>query len=288
MKVMAGVEHIKGTQVNIKVEPLGLVHTIDKIADHKVDKKYSITDVDLYKDGCILVSSLSNELLKFNQSGEFVANIQLAHNVRVNKMYTMVNGCIMYSDTEGKRVVMCNDKLEEISQFGKGILKHPSGLTVNNEKRVMHVADFIDHCVFKFDIDDGRKLGEIGFEDGELYYSRDVSLTKEGNLLVTDWDNHRIPMFDANGTFAKTFVSEGEQDGKVRYPCAIEMDRDDNIIVASENKVQLFDENGVFIKRIDGINDGINSPCGISVISNRPRRVAIANGGKNNVKIFNY
>ncbi|XP_033125388.1 E3 ubiquitin-protein ligase TRIM71-like [Anneissia japonica] len=292
MKFIAGEAHIIGSPVNIKVESLGLVHTTGNISDYKEHmKENKVADVVLDTDGCILVSSASKDILKFNQSGSFVARIQVPQDVKVHSMHLMSDGHMVYSDFLGRCVVMCDDKFKEIISFGKGILKYPDGLTVNKKTRVLYVADKEVHCVFKFNVDDGRLLGKIGSEGsevGQMNKPQDVTLTKEGHMIIADFSNHRIQMFDANDKFMRILVGFSKEDGKVWGPCGVTMDMDENIIVSSNHKLQLFDKNGVFIKRIDHEDDGLNVPLGITVISNRPRRVAVANYTANNINIFNY
>ncbi|XP_033108610.1 E3 ubiquitin-protein ligase TRIM71-like [Anneissia japonica] len=291
MKIIAGEAHIKGSPVNIKVESLGLVHTTGNISDYKEHmKENKVTDVMLDKDGCILVSSRSKDILKFNQSGSFVSRIQVPQDVKVFKMHLMSDGHMVYSDDLEKCVVMCDDKYQKTISFGKGILKEPWGLTVNKTTGVLYVADGKAHCVFKFSIDDGRLLGKIGSEGsevGQMNKPIDVTLTKEGHMIIADFANNRIQMFHANEKFLRIIVGFSKEDGKVWGPCGVTMDMDENIIVSSNHKLQLFDKNGVFIKRIDHEDDGLNVPIG-TVISNRSRRVAVANNRANNVKIFNY
>ncbi|XP_033112143.1 tripartite motif-containing protein 2-like [Anneissia japonica] len=292
MKITAGAAHIKGSPVKVKVEPLGLVHTIGNILDYKEhNKTENVSDLVLDRDGCILVSSYSKDILKFNQSGSFVARIQMPKDVEVNRMYQMNDGHMIYSDFLSKCVVMCDDKFQEIRSFGKGILKFPIGLTLHKETRALYVADRNYHCVYKFNVDDGRLLGKVGSEGGELGQMKipqSVTLTMEGHVIVADFGNRRIQMFDASGKFMRILVDSGKGDGKVWGPHCVTMDMDENILVSSNDKLQLFDKNGVFIKRIDCEYDGLYIPLGITVISERPRRVAVANNGKNNVKIFNY
>ncbi|XP_033116785.1 E3 ubiquitin-protein ligase TRIM71-like [Anneissia japonica] len=292
MKITAGAAQIKGSPVNVKVETLGLVLTIDNISDFKEHQKNkNITGVELDRDGCILVLSASKDILKFNQSGSYVARIQLLHDAQVDSVHQMADGHMLYSDNFTKRVVMCDDKFQEIRSFGKGTIRNPWGLTVNRETRVLYVADYAAHCVFKFNVDDGRMLGKIGSEGSkeiQMYKPEYVTLTKEGYVIVVDFGNNRLQMFDANDKFMRILVGCGKEDGKVRGPHGVTMDMDENIIVSSNDKLQLFDKNGVFIKRIDHEDDGLDIPAGITVISYRPRRVAVRNYGANNVKIFNY
>ncbi|XP_033123798.1 E3 ubiquitin-protein ligase TRIM71-like [Anneissia japonica] len=292
MKITTGAAHIKGSPVNIKVESQGLVYTIGNISDYKENQKESyVSDLVLDTDGCILVSSFSKYILKFNQSGSFVDGLQVPQDVDINRMHLMFDGHMVFSDHKNKCVVMCDDTFQEIISFGKAVLKYPDGLTVNNETRILYVADRDTHCVFKFNVDDGRQLGKIGSKGskvGQMNTPDDVTLTKEGYVIVADRKNNRIQMFDANDKFMRILVGCGEEDGKVISPHGVIIDMDENIIVSSDHKLQLFNRSSVFIKRIDHKDDGLDIPNGITVISNKPRRVAVANHKPNNVKFYNY
>ncbi|XP_071947250.1 uncharacterized protein [Antedon mediterranea] len=284
--------HVIGSPVSIKVEPIGLVQTIENISEYKEHNKTAkVTDVVLGTDGCMLVSSYSRELIKVDQSGCFVSRIQIPQNIQVNYMHQIGNGHMVYSDYLEKCVVMCDNQYYEIRTFGKGVLKYPDGVRINQKNRILYVADRKCHCVFKFNIDDGSLLGKIGSEGskaGQLKKPTDVAVTKEGHAIVADRENSRIQMFDANDKLIKILVAYGKEDGRVWGPCGITIDMGGNIIVSSNHKLQLFDQNGKFIKRIDKKDDGLNMPLGMAVISKRPRRVAVANHLSSNIKIFSY
>ncbi|XP_071956068.1 uncharacterized protein [Antedon mediterranea] len=283
MKITAKGEEIKGSPVDIKVEAPGLVHTIDNTVNEK------LIDVVLDKNGCLIVSSQSKQLFKFNQEYSFIGIMEVPGEANVFCMHQMDDGHIVYSDFLNKTVVMCDDQFKQICVFGKGSLKDPRGLTVNKETRTMYVADWKCHCVFKFHLDSGKllsKIGPMGSNKGQMINPEGVTLTKEGNLIVADSRNHRIKMFDANDKFMRILVDSGEEDGYVESPYNIIIDCEENILISSINKLQLFDKNGVFIKRID--DGGLSIPGGLSLISNRPRRVAVADEDLNNLKIYNY
>ncbi|XP_033121512.1 tripartite motif-containing protein 3-like [Anneissia japonica] len=294
--VTGGTAHAKGSPVSTQVKTLkkmGLVKTTCNISKYKEhNKTREVTDVLLDRDGCILVSSLSKDILKFNQQGSFVAKIQVAQDVKVNSMYQLGDGHILYSDFSKKCVVMCDDQFKEIRHlFGKGVLKDPCGLAVNMENSALYVADFKAHCVFKFNVDDGTlmsKLGSEGNKEGHLQKPTDVTLTKENYVVVADYGNHRIQMFDANGNWMRIIADCGKKNGQILSPCGLTMDMNENIIISSNNKLQLFDKNGVFIKRIDHEDDGLKFPYGVTIIPKSPRKVVVANHGANNVKIFYY
>ncbi|XP_033109940.1 tripartite motif-containing protein 2-like [Anneissia japonica] len=288
MKITVGGTHIKGSPVTIKAERLGLVHTIDNKEHTNTN---TVIDVVLDTDGCMLLLSGSEYILKFNQSGLFIEKIEWPKYAKINRMHLMSNGHMVYSDGYRKCVVMCDAKFKKIRSFGKKQLKYPEGSTVNEETRVLYVVDRESHCVCKFNVDNGKLLGKIGSEGskvGQMNRPEGVTLTKEGHVIVADCQNCRIQMFDVNDKFMRTLVGSGEEDGKVWYPFGVTMDMDENIIISSINKLQLFNKNGVFIKRIDHQDDGLNGPLGITVIANKTRRVAVANNRQNNVKVFNY
>ncbi|XP_071945955.1 uncharacterized protein [Antedon mediterranea] len=285
MEITNGVSSVKGSPVNITVVPT-LVRTIEDIQSLKKDNGCKVTDVKLDNDGCMLVSSHCNELLKFNKSGSFIANIQIP-DVNVYKIHKVGNSHFAFSDGQNENVAICTNTFEVISTVGQGILEYPVGLAVNIRTRNLYVADREKHYVYQFDIDDERLIRKIGSMD-TLDAPHDVIITREDHLLVPDWKTHKIQMFNSDGEFMKTIVSGGKEDGKVWNPKCIVMDKYENLIVVSDHKLQLFDKTGIFIKRIDDVNDNIDTPGGITVISYNPRRLAVANFGTNNVKIFNY
>ncbi|XP_071944440.1 uncharacterized protein [Antedon mediterranea] len=292
MKITARREEIKGSPVNIKVEALGLVHTTDNIEKLKVhNKNENVYDVILDKEGNLIVTSFSKDLLKFNQECSFIGRIEIPDNVKVVCIHQMSNGQMVYSDYLNKTVVKCDDKFQQICTFGKGTLKQPGGLTVNKETRTMYVADGECHCVFKFNVDSGELIGRFGSKgskEGEMYCPDGLALTKEGNLIVVDSLNHRIQMFDANDKFMKILVGKGDQDGHFQYPHYVAIDSEENLLVSSNNKLQLLDQNGVFLKRIYIDYGGLDDPCGVAIISKKPRRVAVAIYRSNKVNVYNY
>ncbi|XP_071946879.1 uncharacterized protein [Antedon mediterranea] len=288
MRLTTGDAHIEGSPLDVKVEnEMYEIHTIDNISYFKKDKGGQVTDVLLDKNGHILVSSYSNYILKFSKSGSFVEKATVRRDREVVRMHRVGYCDMVYSEYTKRCVVVCNYALKKIRSFGKGTLKYPMGLAVNNVTDVVYVADSEAHCVFKFNIKDGESLGQIG--SGKLFKPYDVTLMKTGHVIVADYESSKLQMFDSDGNYIRVFVEKGREDGEVIAPCGVVTDINDNIVVASNHKLQLFDKDGAFIKRIDHKDDGLDTPFGITVIAGRPRRkVAVANHGANNVKIYTY
>ncbi|XP_033113510.1 RING finger protein nhl-1-like [Anneissia japonica] len=275
-------EPIKGSPVKISIEEQGLVKTI------KSDK--IVHDVAISEEG-IIVAGRTNEILKFKQSGEYVGTLTLPSTCDVSWIYKMRNNdAIIYCDGKNKNIGFCTVDGENIVTkiIGGGVLKDPSGIDVDENSNEVYVADRDEHCVLTFDIHSGqviRRIGSHGQEIGQLHNPGNVNVTKDGNLIIVDI--HRIQLFDCRGRFLKVLVDTGDYDGKVTYPKAVAVDKDGNIIVTSFNKLQLFNSDGKFIRRIDKV-DELFIPKGLAIVSENPRRVAVANQLGKTVNIYNY
>ncbi|XP_033109050.1 E3 ubiquitin-protein ligase TRIM71-like isoform X2 [Anneissia japonica] len=268
----------------IKVEKEGLVNTI------KINEEY-IKDLIKCEDDCLLVSCLTNEMLKYKQSGEYIGKVTLPQGVKVNRMFKMKNGNIAFSDFNARCIKVCNKNGLVTKSIGQEKSMKTSGMYIDETSNVAYVGGCKTGSVFMFDIDSGqmiRSIGSRGIQKGQMMGIRNVTITNQRHLLVLEFENNRLQLFDNEGRFIKVLVEAGDENGKVRCPRGVVVDEDDNIIISSNHKLQLFSGDGNFIKRIDKPEDGINDPCGLSIISVYPRRLAVANSGEQNIKIFNY
>ncbi|XP_071952660.1 uncharacterized protein [Antedon mediterranea] len=268
---------IKQSPFTIKIEKTGLVN------DFEVDK--NPTGVVKFDDGCLLVSFDTNEIHEYKQSGECISKITLPESVTVYRMYKMKNNHIAFSDVNCIQV--CDMNGHVIKSIGKGVLKDPRGIYIDEATNVIYVAEWNTECVFMFDINSGKKLMQIGSQEVEYGYY-DVTLKQTGKMLVADLENDQIVLYNNKNKPFKVLINKGDEDGMVMWPKGVVVDEDDNIIVSSNHKLQLFSSDGHFIKRIDQEQDGINNPQQLCIISYHPRRIAVANYSGSNVKIFNY
>jgi len=107
---------------------------------------------------------------------------------------------------------------------------------------------------------------------------RGVAVDSSGNIIVAEPGKHRITVFDSSGNFVFMFgfgVDDGTSvfqictsscqagilgagDGQFRGPRGVAVDSSDRIIVAdrSNNRIQVFDSSGTFIKKFGPIVDG--------------------------------
>ncbi|XP_033109440.1 tripartite motif-containing protein 2-like isoform X3 [Anneissia japonica] len=272
-------EPIKESPMMIKVEKEGLVNTINI-------NQINGRDIVKYKDDCFLVSCETNEILKYRQSGEYIGKVSLPQGVKVYRMFKINNGNIAFSDSGNKCIKICDMNGQVIKSIGEEVLQNPVGIHVDRASNTVYVADTHD-CVFTFDSDSGKMLRRIGGNQGQLSRATDITLYG-GYILVLGYCNSRLQLFDNEGRFMRLLVTKGDENGKVIGPRGVVVDEDDNILISSQHKIQLFSSEGHFIKRIDKPEDGIKFPQGISIISYHPRRVAVANYSCKTVQIFNY
>ncbi|XP_033098746.1 protein wech-like [Anneissia japonica] len=281
LDVSANGEPIKQSPMVINVEKEGLVNTI------KTRHQENIRDVFKCEDDCLLVSCSKNEILMYKQSGEYIGNLTLPQGVEVYRMYKMKNGNIVFSDWGNNSITICNMNGQLINSFGKEEMI-PHGIHVDEASNIVYVG--FTSSVLLYNIDSEQKIMSIGTwgnQEGQVRGVIDISLTNQRNVLVLDSCNNRLQLFDNEGRFIKVLVRAGDENGKVMKPRGVVVDQDDNIIILSEHKIQLFSSDGNFIKRIDK-EDGIKDPWGISIISYHPRRVAVGNRGDKTIKIFSY
>ncbi|XP_035687668.1 E3 ubiquitin-protein ligase TRIM71-like [Branchiostoma floridae] len=98
---------------------------------------------------------------------------------------------------------------------------------------------------------DGKLQGVLGQQQG-MKYPQHITVDEEGNILVSDYDNHCIYVFNDDGEFQFKFGCRGSGEGQLNRPCGICTDESGNIIVADRNnsRVEMFDKTGRFLKHI--------------------------------------
>ena len=161
----------------------------------------------------------------------------------------------LFAADSGKRHVLVFDKNHKVEAAISEGLTAPGGLAVDNENRLLYVTDAEQDLVFVYDADPPfrliRKLGKPGTEHtstapGEFAKPTGVAVDQDGNVFISDTWNNRIEVFDADGTFIRTFGEAGDGPGYFARPKGISIDGDGHIWVADamQNRVQVFTPEG--------------------------------------------
>ena len=132
-------------------------------------------------------------------------------------------------------------------------------------------------------------FGKEGVGDGMFEYPLGVAVSDEDEIVVADECNHRVQVFDSNGTFLRSFGHKGENDGEFNHPFGIATDKDRKIFVADSdnNRIQILSWEGRPLGSFGGIGNldsQLSDPWGLSLDSTG--NIIVAEKGNKLIKIF--
>jgi hypothetical protein len=99
-----------------------------------------------------------------------------------------------------------------------------------------------------------KKYGELNTDDEryQFYYPKDVAVDNRGNIYILDAGNHKIKIYDKEGTYLRAFGRKGSGPGEFIGATRLEIFPEGNILIndLATNAVTIFDRSGRFIRRI--------------------------------------
>ncbi|XP_022790696.1 E3 ubiquitin-protein ligase TRIM71-like, partial [Stylophora pistillata] len=116
-----------------------------------------------------------------------------------------------------------------------------------------------------------------------------VAVNERDEILVTDTNNHRVQVFNSDGTYLRSFGKKGDEQGEFDCPSGIAHDKNKNIIVVDTNnhRVQLFSDQGEYLSQFGGkgnLDHQLTSPRGLSVDCNG--NIIVAEDDQKCIKTF--
>ena len=131
-------------------------------------------------------------------------------------------------------------------------------------------------------------FGQQGSSFGRFVRPWGVAVNERDEIAVTDRGNHRVQIFDSEGTFLRSFGRKGDKGGEFDEPCGIAF-HNDNIIVVDRNnhRVQVFSTQGKFLYQFGGngnLDHHLYLPLGLSL--NGEGNIIVADPRNESVKIF--
>ena len=132
-------------------------------------------------------------------------------------------------------------------------------------------------------------IGKRGSGEGMLNNPMGVAVTAEDEIVVADSQNHRVQVFNSNGTFLRSFGHKGENAGEFSYPVGVAIDKDRKILVSENDnhRVQILSWKGRHLGSFGGkgsLDSQLLNPWGLSLDSNG--NVIVADSGNKLIKIF--
>ncbi|MGI9104276.1 MAG: SMP-30/gluconolactonase/LRE family protein [Terriglobales bacterium] len=206
---------------------------------------------------------------------------------------------LFISDPDQHQITVVSPQGQVETVFGNGReLGRPTGLAIDNENRLLYVADTEHEQIAVYDADTYTRIRTIGkpSKDGDdcsgcFAKPTNVAVDDEGNLYVSDTLNWRVQMFDADGDFIGMFGEHGAEPGMMAKPKGIAVDHDGHIWVVDgeQNRVQIFDKEGHLLAYFGG--DGtwpgqFSLPTGICIDKNN--RVLVSDQLLGRVQVFRY
>ncbi|XP_066300801.1 tripartite motif-containing protein 2-like [Branchiostoma lanceolatum] len=187
-------------------------------------QKFSPHEVAVDRNDNLWVVS-NDHVLQYSREGTCLAKIDLPNVIRLRSIaVTMATEQVIVTEYDGQ-----NGRLQVFNQDGSEVDTYGSG-----------------------------------HRSPEPWHPRCVTVDGEGNILVTDYNNHCVHVLDREGNFKFKFGSEGSSESQFKHPRGICVDGMGNIIVADSGNgcVKMFDSQGRFLCHI---GSGMKYPCGVAV-----------------------
>uniref|UniRef100_A0A8C5AER7 RING-type E3 ubiquitin transferase n=1 Tax=Gadus morhua TaxID=8049 RepID=A0A8C5AER7_GADMO len=220
------------------------------------------------------------------------------------------NGRVVVADSNNQCIQVFSNDGQFKMRFGvrgrsPGQLQRPTGVSVDLNGDIV-VADYDNRWVSIFSSDGKFKYFVIliycilslqkktsnhaltlqydPFSPGPHF----VAVNNKNEIIVTDFHNHSVKVYNADGEFLFRFGSHGEGNGQFNAPTGVAVDANGNIIVADwgNSRIQVFDSTGSFLSYINTSADPLYGPQGLALTSDG--NVAVADSGNHCFKVYRY
>ncbi|XP_016334952.1 tripartite motif-containing protein 3-like [Sinocyclocheilus anshuiensis] len=254
---------------------------------------------------CIQVFSNDGQFkLKFGVRGRSPGQLQRPTGIAVD-----LNGDIIVADYDNKWLSIFSPDGKFKNKIGAGRLMGPKGVALDKNGHII-TADNKACCVFIFQ-SNGKLVTKFGakgtserqFADkstpntptepkqsksGPAFSPHFVAINNKNEIVVTDFHNHSVKVYNADGEFLFKFGSHGEGNGQFNAPTGVAVDGNGNIIVADwgNSRIQVFDSSGSFLSYINTTADPLYGPQGLALTSDG--HVAVADSGNHCFKVYRY
>jgi len=114
------------------------------------------------------------------------------------------------------------------------------------------------------------EFGDYGSEKGQWVWPACIVMDSDQLLYVSDEWNHKISIFDTEGSFVQEWGEHGNGQGQLNSPCGMALDLDGNILVVDtlNHRVQRFSTQGRFSAQWGSFGESegqFNMPWGVAV-----------------------
>jgi DNA-binding beta-propeller fold protein YncE len=166
---------------------------------------------------------------------------------------------------------------------GDGLFNFPVALGSDSQGNI-YVADRGNGEVDVLDPEDGSLIRTFG--DPSLFTARDLAIDPvEGLIFVADGSNHRVAVFDLDGTLLRSIGSFGQDgDDELNFPSGVALapNGELHVLDSGNGEVKVFTTEGQFVREYGSFGTELGQfqfPRSVDVSANGESFVADAVGG---------
>ncbi|XP_066292356.1 tripartite motif-containing protein 2-like [Branchiostoma lanceolatum] len=246
----------------------------------------SPTSLAVTADGDIAVTDYNNSRLQFlDKDGTFKKKVDLKFNPEC--VVALKNGELLVTGDEHRiHVLDIQGRASRVIRV-KGAEEKGSttnGIAVDVLGRII-VTIVYQVFVLRPSGDVILKFGDKGQGQQQLSSSLHVTVDSSNQIIISDYHNDNLKIFDPAGRHLFTCGSCGSGPGQLYHPYCVITDSEDNIVVADcfNQRVSLFSRTGTFIRHVLARGEhGLNWPMGLTLTHDGNLVVA----DSNSIKIF--
>lgn len=177
---------------------------------------------------------------------------------------------------------------------GPGEFRCPTALA-RDDAGSIYVFDSGNHRVQIFDEerDAWRSFGKAGREPGQfgsanILFNPHGLAVRAGRIYVSDPGNHRVQIFDTDGTFLSAFGRKGTGDGEFVYPGGVDIDESGNVYVADmyNHRILKFTGDGSFIAKWGAFGSYQGDFAAPATVSHAVGELVVTDAVNHRVQVF--
>ncbi|XP_058940088.2 E3 ubiquitin-protein ligase TRIM71-like [Pocillopora verrucosa] len=132
-------------------------------------------------------------------------------------------------------------------------------------------------------------FGKEGTSEGMFRFPWGAAVNDKDEIVVTDYDNQRVQIFNSEGNYLRSFGRSATKKGEFQSPAGITYRNNGNIFVADSGncRIQIFKGEGEYVGSFGGrgsLDSQLSCPSGLSVDSDG--NIIVADSGNRMIKIF--
>ncbi len=196
------------------------------------------------KECCLLKYGEDGSMLKkIGSEGMNVCEFLNPRGVRIRE-----NMEVWICDRDNNRIQIFNLELNflralDLSQIDSQLPQKPKPNDVIFKKSGgFYICDFANHCILCFSPTEDYLFRFSGDPNEVLHGPECIAMDANEFLYVTETGNHRVSVFRPTGELLRTFGSLGKNEGELKFPMGILVDKNGSVFVAEllNNRIQMF------------------------------------------------